>query len=149
MVNRWHRLIHRLSLLGLLSCPAIVVAQSGRKPADMPALFDSGTIVIHLLERQVGSESWQLHRDGQDWALTSTLDFVDRGSRVQLTALLRTRADFTPTRFQAKGKTYRFVNVDVDVDVGNGTTRIRNVGDTSTGPTPPLFFTTRDRKSVV
>ena len=108
------------------------------------AAADSGSLVIHLLERPVGTERYQLKREGQDWVLTSTLDFVDRGSHVQLDARLETRADFTPKRFQAKGKTYRFVNVDVDVDaLGAGTTRVRNLGDTTTVATPRLFFTTR------
>jgi imidazolonepropionase-like amidohydrolase len=128
----------------LLARPDVSAVQELRGPSRPTAAADSASLVIHLLERPVGTERYQLKREGQDWVLTSTLDFVDRGSHVQLDARLETRADFTPKRFQAKGKTYRFVNVDVDVDaLGAGTTRVRNLGDTTTVPTPRLFFTTR------
>ena len=119
-----------------------LVEQSRGRDLTTP-VADSGSLVIHLLERPVGTERYQLQRDGQDWALTSTLDFVDRGSHVQLDARLQTRSDFTPTSFHAKGKTYRFVNVDVDVSVSGGITRILDLSDTATVPTPRLFFTTR------
>jgi imidazolonepropionase-like amidohydrolase len=138
------RQLRQLVLLPLFLVPPDAAAsQRWRAPNRSMAAADSGSLVIHLLERPVGSERYQVQREGQDWLLSSTLDFVDRGSRVQLDARLQTRADFTPTSFHAKGKTYRFVNVDVDVDVVGGTTRTRNLGDTTTIPTPPLFFTTR------
>lgn len=127
----------------LLARPDAAALQQWRAPSQPIAAADSGSLVIHLLERPVGTERYQVQRDEQDWVLSSTLDFVDRGSHVQLDARLQTRADFTPKSFHAKGKTYRFVNVDVDVDVGGGTTRIRNLGDTTTIPTPPFVFTAR------
>ena len=136
------RLRQLLLLPLLLARPNAAAFHRGR--ASQPvAAADSGSLVIHLLERPVGTERYQLRRDAQDWVLSSTLDFVDRGSHVQLDARLQTRGDFTPKSFHAKGKTYRFVNVDVDVDVDGGTSRVRNLGDSSTIPTPPHFFTTR------
>ncbi len=49
--------------------------------------------------------------------LTSDFDFTDRGGRVQLASTLRTALDLTPIHFTAKGKSYRFVNVDSDVTI--------------------------------
>jgi imidazolonepropionase-like amidohydrolase len=133
-----------MMLANLLLVPlAFASAQERGTTNRSIAAGDSGTLIVRLLERPVGTERYQLQRRAQDWALTSTLDFVDRGSHVQLDARLETRTDFTPKRFEAKGKTYRFVNVDVVVDVLGGTTRIRNLGDTSTVPTPTVFFTSR------
>ena len=138
------RLRHLALLPLLLARRDVAAAHQWPAPRLPSAAADSGSLVIHLLERPVGTERYQLQRDGQDWTLSSTLDFVDRGSRVQLDARLQTRADFTPASFHAKGKTYRFVNVDVDVDVSDsGTTRIRNMGDTTTIATPRVFFTAR------
>ena len=127
----------------LCAGPAFAAAQRPARPAIGSIAPDSGVLVVHLLERRVGTEAHHLRRVGQEWVLTAALDFTDRGSRVQLEAELRTRADFTPTRFHAKGKTYRFVNVDVDVEVAGGSTRVRNIADTSTIPTPSRFFTAR------
>ena len=127
----------------LLARPSFPLVQEASSTIR-PAAATSDSLVIRLLERPVGAEHYQLERANGNWVLTSTLDFADRGSRVQLDARLETTPDFTPVRFHANGKTYRFVNVDVDVDASAGnTTRVRNGGDTSTITTPTLFFTAR------
>ena len=137
----------RLRYLGLaavlVASPTAVSATQSRDASDSTALPDSGSLVIHLLERKVGTEHYELRRDAGDWVLASSLDFVDRGSRVQLESRLRTRADFTPKSFHANGKTYRFVNVDVDVDVLGASTRVRHFRDTNTVATPRVFFAAR------
>jgi len=138
-----------VSIPVLLAWPTVAAVEQSRAPSQPTAAADSGSLVIHLLERPVGTERYRLQRDEHDWVLASTLDFVDRGSRVQLDARLQTTADFTPKSFHAKGKTYRFVNVDVDVDVAGSTTRVRNFGDTSKVPTPGVFFTARGYAPLV
>ena len=137
------RLRYLASAALLVAATPVIRASQSRGLGQPVALPDSGSLVIHLLERKVGTEQYELKRDGQDWVLASSLDFTDRGSRVQLESRLQTRADFTPKTFHAKGKTYRFVNVDVDVDVLGTTSRVRRFGDTSTVATPRLFFTAR------
>ena len=127
----------------LVAAPTVVSATQSRALDQPTAAPDSGSLVIHLLERMVGTERYELERDGQNWVLASSLDFTDRGARVQLESRLETRPDFTPKSFHAKGRTYRFVNVDVDVDVFGATSRVRRFGDTSTVTTPRVFFTSR------
>ena len=104
---------------------------------------DLGTLTVHLLGRRVGHETYALQRSDRGVRLSSNLDFIDRGSHVQLESELRTRRDFTPEAFRAKGQTYRFVNVDVDVAIANGRAAVRSLGDSAVVEVPSPFFTSR------
>jgi len=102
---------------------------------------DEDVIAISLLERPVGVERFQLRRAGQGHELTAAMDVTDRGSRLQVASTLATTADFSPTRFASKGKSYRFVNVDTDISITGDVARIANLGVTSEMPLPPQYFT--------
>ena len=105
---------------------------------------DSTTIKVFLLERPVGQETFTLEEDSTRLALESNLEFVDRGGRVQLASSLRLEGDLTPTHFTAKGKTYRFVDVDLDVDASAGHARVRSLDTDIRTPLPPRFFVAVD-----
>ena len=102
---------------------------------------DSGDLVVHLLDRPVGHERFAVTTTDSGALLTASLDLTDRGSALRVDAELATRRDGTPTRFRAKGNSYRFVNVDIDVTVDGGGTRVRSLGDTATrvGPARVVF----------
>ena len=70
---------------------------------------DQGKLILFFLQNQVGEESYQV-----DAAHTLHADFAytERGSKVPLTATLAMKPDFTPVRFEAKGKSYRPFSVD-------------------------------------
>src|SRR5262245_9322569 len=102
------RILPRVILVTLLSSGARG-ALAQRATADSGAYSD--TLVVHLLGRRVGHETSTLQRSERGLQLTSNLDFIDRGSHVQLESVLNVQRDFTPTAFHAKGQTYRFVNV--------------------------------------
>jgi imidazolonepropionase-like amidohydrolase len=112
--------------LGLVLAASLTGAVAGHPQA--PA--DTGVIRVSLLDREIGTERYELRADGAGSLLTARVDLVDRGSPLQLEASLRVGPDFTPSAFHAKGKSYRFVNVDVDVDVKDGTALVRT-GDNS------------------
>src|SRR5579871_587914 len=76
---------------------------------------EHGTIRLHYVMKPIGVERYDITHDAAGLTLASDFDFTDRGGRVQLTASLQTAADLTPAHFRAKGKSYRFVNVDADV----------------------------------
>jgi imidazolonepropionase-like amidohydrolase len=135
------RSLHAFPLLCLI--PQLMNAQFPRSFPGSASIVDSGTIVVHMLERRIGQEIYELRRDGEGFALSSKLALVDRNSPIQLDAALQTRGDFTPRHFHAQGKTYRFVNVDIDVAEADGRTRIINLGDTSVVATQAQFFTSR------
>ena len=105
-----------------------------------PELVEEGTIRLFYLQHPLGYERYTLSGDGGDLLLTSDFDFTDRGGQVQLVATLRMGGDWTPRRFQAKGKSYRFVNVDSEVafDGGSASVRVRN--ETSRVAIPDQIF---------
>ncbi len=106
-----------------------------------PEVVEQGILHLYYLQLPVGQERYSLFRDGDDFLLTSDFDFTDRGGRVQLGASLRMTADLTPKRFEAKGKSYRFVSVDSEVDVENGKARVRVRHRTESVSIPERFFT--------
>jgi imidazolonepropionase-like amidohydrolase len=121
-----------------------------------PASIERGTLRLHYVQKPIGYERYELAPDGdlsrRDASgakaaavkLTADFDFTDRGGRVQLAATLRARADFTPISFQAKGKSYRFVNVDSDVRVEGSDAVVRADGAVESRVTLPAQFFTVD-----
>ena len=106
-----------------------------------PELVEEGTLRLYYLKLPLGHERYSLARDGDDLLLTSDFDFTDRGGRVQLAASLRMAGDMTPRRFEAKGKSYRFVNVDSEVTLESGSASVRVRGDTNRVSIPERVFT--------
>jgi len=111
-----------------------------------PAAIERGTLRLHYVQKPIGYERYEVTRDGPEDAikLTADFDFTDRGGRVQLAATLRAKADFTPISFQAKGKSYRFVNVDSDVRVEGSDAVVRADGAVESRVTLPAQFFTVD-----
>jgi imidazolonepropionase-like amidohydrolase len=100
----------------LVLAAALVGALLGLgQPSSAPA--ERGTLRLHYVQKPIGHERYEIAPDADSLKLTADFDFTDRGGRVQLAATLRTKADFTPLSFEAKGKSYRFVNVDSNVRI--------------------------------
>jgi imidazolonepropionase-like amidohydrolase len=93
-----------------------------------PPSAEHGTIRLHYVQKPIGMEQYDLAANGDGLTLSSTFGFTDRGGRVDLAAFLQTAADFTPIHFTAKGKSYRFVNVDSDVRFERETAVVRADG---------------------
>lgn len=102
---------------------------------------DSATILISLLERPIGTEHYTLRTATTGLRLSSSVRLVERGTPLELDATLDLRGDLSPTHFRAKGKSYRFVNVDAEVDVVGDTARAHDLGVTDVVRQPSLFFT--------
>jgi imidazolonepropionase-like amidohydrolase len=96
---------------------------------------------LHYLQKPIGTERYEIVRDGNVRRLSADFDFTDRGGRVQLAATLETRADYTPTSFSAKGKSYRFVNVDSHVTIDGHEAIVQADGTNARVPLPSQFFT--------
>ena len=107
--------------------------------ADIP--IERGTLRLHYVQKPIGYERYAIVKDGAALQLTSEFDFTDRGGRVQLSATLRTKPDFTPVLFHASGKSYRFVNVDSDVKIAGSDARIRADGVETRVTLPAQFYT--------
>jgi len=120
--------------LALLAALTVGIHQSA-------STIEHGVLRLHYVQKPIGYERYTIDRDGSALQLTSDFDFTDRGGRVQLAATLRTRSDLTPIHFNAKGKTYRFVNVDSDIAVDGSRARVRADGRDATATLPAAFFT--------
>jgi len=103
--------------------------------------IDSGTLLVSLINRPVGKETYELKAEGTGFSFTGDLDLTERGGRLQVSSALKLGADLTPTHFAAKGKSYRFVNVDTTIDVADGVAKVTNLGVTKSFEVPKQFFT--------
>ncbi len=102
---------------------------------------DSGTVIVSLIDRPVGRETYSIRAEGDGTLFTSELDLTERGSRLQVSSTLRAGSDLTPIEFVVKGRSYRFVNVDAAVKVAGGMATVTNLGETKTFEAPRRFFT--------
>src|SRR4051812_22290405 len=101
----------------------------------------STTILVSLIDRPVGRETVTSQADGDGTIYTADLDLTERNGRLQVASSLRLAADLTPTAFDVKGKSYRFVNVDTAVRVAGGMATVTNLGETKIFEAPRRFFT--------
>jgi len=100
-------------------------------------------IQLFLIERPVGFETATIVATPEGRTLTSEMELVDRGTRLQLTASLSVSPDGSPRHFRASGRSYRFVNVDAEVTVAGSTARVTSMGETKEVPVPAAWFPAR------
>jgi imidazolonepropionase-like amidohydrolase len=102
---------------------------------------DSGRIAISLLGREVGGEAYRWRRGANGSTLDAVMDFTDRGTHIQLTSQLTTNKRGRPERFEAKGRSYRFVNVDIAISRNGDGAQLANLGTAAPMPlTEPYWF---------
>ena len=119
-----------------LSC--LIAAVAGLWQVNQTA--ERGTLRLHYVQKPIGYERYAIARDGTGVTLTADFDFTDRGGRVQLASTLHTTTDYTPIAFTAKGKTYRFVNVDSQVRIDGTTATVLADGAESKAPVDRTFY---------
>jgi imidazolonepropionase-like amidohydrolase len=102
---------------------------------------ERGAFRLYKFMQPIGSETYEVARDGDALVLSSTFEFSDRGTKVPLTARLRAGADLTPTRFEIKGKTSRFSSIDTVVEATAGGAAVTENGASRTEPLPDRYFT--------
>src|SRR5262245_26644235 len=124
------------ALLGVFAVTALGVASQ-----QQAAPSERGTLRLHYVQKPIGYERYEIARAGTGLELSANFDFTDRGGNVHLDAMLQTKADYTPVHFTAKGKSYRFVNVDSEVTVGEREATVRADGTETRVPIPAAFFT--------
>lgn len=83
--------------------------------------IDSSVVKLLLLERPVGTEQAVLRRTTTGSVLTASIRIVDRGTPLAFDAELTVASDGRPMRYRAKGRSYRFVEVDTTVELPTGT----------------------------
>src|SRR4051794_341334 len=119
----------------LVTAPARSIGRGDEPP------IERGVLRLHYVQKPIGYERYEIVRGQDGLSMTSDFDFTDRGGRVQLAATLRAKADFTPLSFTAKGKSYRFVNVDSDVRIEGGDAIVKADGGEARVPVAGAFYT--------
>jgi len=125
----------------ILMCAAVVIATAAGPGAQVAP--PAARIQLFLIERPVGVETATTVSTREGRTLTSEMELVDRGTRLQLTASLTTAPDGTASHFRASGKSYRFVNVDAEVTITGTTARVSTMGETNDVPVPASWFPAR------
>jgi imidazolonepropionase-like amidohydrolase len=122
-----------------LICALSAIAALGTRLAQTPA--DTGVIIVSLIERPIGKETFELRADGQGWLFTGDLNLLERGGALRFSGSMTLAADLSPTHFTAKGRTYRFVNSDAVVTVAGGVAQVEHLGQSTRVPLPGPYFT--------
>ena len=123
---------------GAIFVVAFVFAAIGGSAGQSPV--ETGSILVSLIERPIGRETYELRKDGQGWQFTGDLNLTERGGALQYKASLHLDADLTPRRLTAAGRTYRFVNSDVTVEIADRTAQVTQFGETTRVPVPGAYF---------
>ena len=127
--------LRRLCLLLIAFSPAVLPAQTN------PPSAESGKFRLHKFEQPIGEETYTITPDGSTLTLKSDFEFTDRGSKVPLTATLRTSDSYVPQSFVIKGKTSRMSDIDTQVTIDGSSATIHQGKATRTVSTPASFFT--------
>ena len=131
------------AVVAALPALGVAVSLAGLVAQPNPPPLDAGAVIVSLLERPIGRETYDMRADSTTVLFDARADLVERGGRLQIDASYHLAPDLTPLRFRAKGKTYRFVNVDSDVEIEGGVARVKDLGTTSRRSLPKVFFAAR------
>jgi imidazolonepropionase-like amidohydrolase len=127
-----------LVAIALLGQPAWTMRAAPTQGPDQP--IETGKFRLHKFEQPIGEETYQVSRDGDSLVVKTDFAFTDRGSRVPLTATLRTRQDLTPVSYEIKGKTSRISDIDTSVSVDGRSATIREGKQSRQAAVPDRFF---------
>src|SRR5277367_3394642 len=64
----------------------------------------TGTLTIHMILHAVGEERYEITSADGQLTLNTVFEYSDRGNKRTTTAVLRTKADFTPLDLEIKGR---------------------------------------------
>jgi cytosine/adenosine deaminase-related metal-dependent hydrolase len=89
------------------------------------ATVESGAFRLHKLLQPIGEESYEIARDGDRLKIRVKFEFVDRGSKVALTAAIDSTPEYVPVKFEIKGNTSRMSRIDAGVEITDGQATVR------------------------
>jgi len=122
-------------LVLLVLSPLVLRSQTSSPVAE------TGKFRLHKFEQPIGEENYTITHDGSTLTLKSDFLFTDRGTKVPLSATLKTADDYTPQSFIIKGNTSRMSDIDSDVELSGSNATIRQGKETQTVSAPQSFFT--------
>src|SRR5215510_7739925 len=86
------QLVMRVQILVIVGVVAVMTSLGATLPQ---APSDSGTVLVSLIERPIGKETYELRPDADGAMLTSTLDLLERGGALRFSSSLRLTADLS------------------------------------------------------
>lgn len=75
-------------------------------------LAQSGSWNLHLISHQIGEERYTISKSDSDIAVTSSFEYSDRGTKRPATLAMQLGSDYSPKRFEIKGRTLQSVSVN-------------------------------------
>src|ERR1043166_7865674 len=130
------------SLAALLFC-GMVNAQS-RSTEVASSMIESGKFHFYETKQLRGEENYEIHKSAAgDLTLTTKIDlpFAEQDNKPQVSASLRTSADYTPQSFQIKGPTLLDLEEDSSVLIQGDGAKIQDRGHDSAATVSKNFFT--------
>ena len=97
-------------------------------------LAETGEFRIYMIEHDIGSERYELARNGGGYILNTTIEFTDRANTRTTTTELHTLNDLTPVQLTIKGK-------PDSVTVENSSATVHENGTTRSFTLPNCYFT--------
>jgi hypothetical protein len=86
---------------------------------------ESGAFRLHKLLQPIWEESYEIAREGDRLKTRAKFEFVDRGSKVALTAAIDSTPEYVPLKFEIKGNTSRMSRIDAAVEITDGQAAVR------------------------
>jgi imidazolonepropionase-like amidohydrolase len=103
---------------------------------------ERGKFILYKYGREIGAESYEIKAEGDALTLKTNFELSFVGDKVALAATLRMRkADFSPLKFESKGRTSTRTEVDTTVEIDGKTAVVRNDSQTKSQAVPGKFFT--------
>jgi len=99
-----------------------------------------GHLKLHKFEQAIGEERYTILRSANEIAVSSSFEFTDRGTKVPLTAKLKTSNDLTPLSFSIQGDVARGTPIDASVEAAEKKVRVRLEKDSKELERPANFF---------
>jgi hypothetical protein len=131
-----------LTQAAMLACSASWAQEQSTQIAPAPRNSSSveGKFRLHKFEQPIGEETYFILQDANGVQVTSSFEFTDRGTKVPLTAKLRTAADLTPTFFSIQGSVARGNNIDASAEIDDQGIRVRLEKDIKELRRPSQYF---------
>ena len=106
---------------------------------DVPPSVE-GHLKLHKFEQAIGEERYTILRSANEIEVSSSFEFTDRGTKVPLTAKLKTSNDLTPLSFSIRGDVARGTPIDASVEAAEKKIHVRLEKDSKELERPANFF---------
>lgn len=104
------------------------------------AAADSGAFLLHKFEKNIGKETYHIHKTGNLVTYSVDFKFVDRGSPVPLKAELTVTNQTEPVKLAIKGRVARTASINDTIAIRNNQALVRVDDSVFTKKLAPLTF---------